>query len=130
MLRHSARAALEKRGYAAVTPTCRFVGFLMETALIARTKQDTGVEATAEEVMRQAFLKCVELTIIEQEEHPGLHLDDPASLLTSRIREHSHGDRDYLFNQKSSTFARTVSRKAAHGHRQLSRREKLSSEQP
>ncbi len=113
MLKHSARAALDKHSYAAVSPTCRFVARLLETAALARTKQDTAVAATAEEVIKRTFLKCVELTVLEQERHAGLHLADPARLLTSQIREHVRGDRDSLVDQKSGTFTQAVSRQAA-----------------
>ena len=113
MLRHSARAAMDKHGYAAVDPSCRFVGRLLETALLARVKQDTRVLASAEETIRQTFQRCVALTVSEQERHSGFHLDDPARLLTSRLRDYVRGERDFLFEEKSRTFAQNVSRAAA-----------------
>jgi hypothetical protein len=113
MLVHSATAALDKYGYAAVRPTCRFVGRLLETALIARVKENQAVEAAAEATIKTTFIKCLELTVIEQEKHQGLHLDDPRRLIDKYVREYVHGDRNMMFEEKSRTFARTVPIQAA-----------------
>ena len=108
MLVHSAKSALDRYGYAAVRPACRIVGRLLETALIAKVKQNEAVYASAEATIKKILIRCLELTIIEQEKHPGLYLDDPMRLIDDGIREYVHGDRNMMFDEKSRTFARTV----------------------
>jgi len=116
MLMHSARAALDKHGYAAIRPTCRFVGRLLETALIAREKQNDAAEAAAETTVKHTFIKCVAVTVLEQEKHEGFHLDNPMNLLIEPIREYAHGDRNMMFEDKSRTFARTITIQAARDY--------------
>lgn len=114
MLVHSAAAALDKYGYVAVRPACRIVGRLLETALIAKVKENDVVYTVAETTIKKIFVRCLELTIIEQEKHPDSHLDDPMRLIDDGLREYVHGGRNMMFDEKSRTFARTVTIQTAH----------------
>lgn len=113
MLANSAFAALNEQGFIAVFAVCRFVGGLIETSLIAQTRQDTDTQAVIEATLERVFKRCMELTVLEQEKHKGYRIDDPGALLLRSVHDFVRGDRDLMFEEKSGSFARNVTREMA-----------------
>jgi hypothetical protein len=113
MLGGTALAALNEQGFLAVRTTCILSSGLIDTSLVAQTKQDTATQEAVERVLEQVYKKALQLTILEQEKHTGLWVNDPRELLLMSLSEFINGERHLLFENKSITFARTVNHELA-----------------
>lgn len=108
MLGDVALAAMKEEGFVAVRTACRLVSGLVDTSLVAQTRQDTATQEAAERVLEQVYKQALRLTALEQEKHPGFRVDAPGEFLLMSLSEFISGRRHLLFEPKSTTFAQTV----------------------
>ncbi len=113
MLGSVALAAMNEQGFVAVRTACRLVSGLIDCSLVAQTRQDTQTQEAVERVLEQVYQRALQLTVLEQEQHPGVRVDTPREFLLMSVREFVNGERNLLFENKSTTFAQTVTHQSA-----------------